>query len=123
MEITKKQIEEGQKMYSEFQRGMTGGFFTALFHAISRAKAENIFKMDAGFPGEVYAFQEYTGSLDPYQWDIEGETISEKFARLVKEPNPEEVVWVSKDGFPVPEEEMISFASYLDAMLKEKGMK
>ena len=86
MNITKQQIEEGRKNYDEFQRGMTGGFYTFLFEAIAKAKNENIYKMAMGFPGEVYAYREYIGALDPYHWDIEGETAAEKFNRLTAKP-------------------------------------
>lgn len=116
MNITKQQIEEGRKMYSEFQKGMSGGFFTALFHAISRAKGENVYKMAAGFPGEVYAYREYIGALDPYHWDIEGETTAEKFNRLTAKPEQQDF---HANGIPLSDEELQAFNGILEAALKE----
>lgn len=88
MLIKKKQIEEGRRHYNEFQKGMSGGFYTNLFKTIAAAKNENIYKMAQGFPGEVYAYREYIGGLDPFMWDIEGETTGEKFERMMKNDPP-----------------------------------
>lgn len=110
MKITKQQIEEGRKMYAESRKGMSGGFCTALFQAIASAKGENIYKMAAGFPGEVYAYREFIGGLDPYHWDIEGETMADKYERLTAKP--EQLV-------PFSDEELQEFNGILEAVLKE----
>lgn len=81
MKITKAEIEEGRKMYQEFLKGMSGGFYTSLFETIARSKNENTYKMSKAFPGEVYAYLEYTGMLYRVSWDIEGETFQEKMKR------------------------------------------
>lgn len=116
MIITKQQIVEGKKMYSEFQKGMSGGFYTALFEAIAKAKGGNVYKMAAGFPGEVYAYCDYVGSLDPYHWDIEGETTAEKFNRLTIQPDPNEF---HVNELPLSDEELQAFSGILEAALKE----
>ena len=116
-------------MYGEFQRGMTGGFFTSLFHSIAKAKNENVYKLALGFPGEVYAYQEYTGSLDPYHWDIEGETAGEKFARLTEkreiETDPEiDLRTVLQDGDfhidgkPLSDKDLAVFNFFLETIVK-----
>lgn len=119
-------------MYWEFQRGMTGGFFTSLFHSIAKAKNENVYKLAMGFPGEVYAYQEYIGSLDPYAWDIEGETTGEKFGRLTEkreiETDPDlelRTLLQDKefhiDGKPLSDKDLAVFNFFLDTI--KSGLK
>lgn len=120
MNITKQQIEEGRKSYEEFHKGMSGGFTTYLFEAIAKAKGENIYKMALGYPGEVYAYREYIGALDPYHWDIEGETAAEKFNRLTAKP---EQLDFHYNGVPLSDEDLQVFNGILEAIVKDaKGM-
>ncbi|MEP9408530.1 hypothetical protein ABKP09_19625 [Peribacillus frigoritolerans] len=116
MNITKQQIEDGRKSYEEFQKGMSGGFYTALFQAIASAKGENIYKMALGFPGEVYAYREYIGGLDPYYWDIEGETAAEKFNRLTAKP---EQIDFHYNGIPLSEEDLQEFNGIIEAIVND----
>jgi hypothetical protein len=81
IKITVKQMEEGQKTYLEFMQGMSGGFYTSLFDSIARSKGENTYKLALGFPGEVWAYLEYTGMLNRLSWDVEGESLEDKFKR------------------------------------------
>jgi hypothetical protein len=81
IKITIDQMEEGQKHYLEFMEGMSGGFYTSLFDSIARSKGENTYKLALGFPGEVWAYLEYTGMLNRISWDVEGESLEDKFRR------------------------------------------
>ncbi|KJS15212.1 MAG: hypothetical protein VR69_13885 [Peptococcaceae bacterium BRH_c4b] len=58
--ITAEHISEGRKNYTNFLEGSGNNFFSALFAAIALADSEGIRRLAAGFPGEVYAYEEVT---------------------------------------------------------------
>ena len=47
----------GFDKYLEFQFGMTGSFYTALFQAIQQADESNLHRLAQGFPEEVEAYK------------------------------------------------------------------
>ena len=70
--VTGQEIQEGRKQYEDFLKGITGGFFTSLFDSISKAKGPNLFRIATGFPGETFAYLEYTGMLNMLHWTVDG---------------------------------------------------
>lgn len=49
----------GAQKLIEWQFGMTGGFYTSLFHLIRQADDTNRARLRLAFPDEVDAFQQY----------------------------------------------------------------
>jgi hypothetical protein len=47
----------GFDKYLEFQFGLTGSFYTALFRAIHQADEDNLRRLAQGFPEEVEAYK------------------------------------------------------------------
>jgi hypothetical protein len=53
-------IHNAYDKYLEWQFRVTGGFYSHLFEAISRADEENLAKFALGFPQEVEAYKTFT---------------------------------------------------------------
>ena len=52
-------LSEGERHLCEWQFGMTGHFFTALFAAMTHADETNLNRLSLAFPDEVNAFRRY----------------------------------------------------------------
>jgi len=57
----------GEIKLIEFQNGMSGSFYNALFIAISKADNENLNKLKLSFPEEVEAYINYINT--PGYWE------------------------------------------------------
>jgi len=58
--LSSDKFTPAEKMYLEFQWGMTGDFFTHLWRAIGHADMHNINRLRVGFPAEVKAYLSWT---------------------------------------------------------------
>jgi hypothetical protein len=60
-------MNEGEKLFCEWQRGMTGKFYSFLIEAMLRADGENIHKLEVVYPeltNAVVSYQTVTGYWD-----------------------------------------------------------
>lgn len=60
-------ITSGERHLFEWQRGMSGSFFTALFELFAKADNYNLSRLENAYPSEVAAFQRYRS--EPGYWD------------------------------------------------------
>jgi len=63
MELTKGEIK-----FCEYQRGMTGSFFTKLFEAMTVSDGENLEKLKKAFPEEVASYIRYRDEDGYWPW-------------------------------------------------------
>ena len=83
-------ISEGERHLAEFQFGMTGHFFTALFVAMVNADETNLNRLSLAFPDEVNAYRRYRNE-NGYWQRVEAEWragFRKMYARADKDKGP-----------------------------------
>lgn len=60
MLLSSDKFTDGEKLLIEWQFGMSGDFYKALWQAIGRADGSNLMKLGMGFPAEVRAYMQWT---------------------------------------------------------------
>ena len=63
-------LNDGEKHLVEFQKDMSGSFFTTLFNALFLADGPNMARMALGFPEETLAVQRFKNE-DGYWQDLQ----------------------------------------------------
>jgi hypothetical protein len=63
-------MNEGEKKFMFYQRGIEGSFFTALFDAIMKADQSNLNKLKLAFPEEATVVEKFRNEPGYYQ-DLE----------------------------------------------------
>jgi len=54
-------LTPGERSLYEWQFKMSGGFFTSLWDAISRADSQNLYHLEKAFPSHLKAWGRYQG--------------------------------------------------------------
>lgn len=72
------ELTEGEQSLIKWQYQHHGGFFMALWNAISKADGENLRRLEKGFPSHIEAYRRYGGEKG--YWDS-----LRKFVGIIKE--------------------------------------